>query len=74
MATEYPNQIALLLPLSGRGEAYGVAVRDGFIAAYLQQNAASRPRLKIYDVAAESREQRLTTAPSPMAPASWWGR
>jgi hypothetical protein len=54
VATEYPNQIALLLPLSGRAEAFGVAVRDGFIAAYLQQNAGSRPRLKIYDVAAES--------------------
>lgn len=54
VATEYPSQIALLLPLSGRAEAFGVAVRDGFIAAYLQQSAASRPRLKIYDVAAES--------------------
>jgi uncharacterized protein len=54
VATEYPSQIALLLPLSGRAEAFGVAVRDGFIAAYLQQNAASRPSLKIYDVAAES--------------------
>ena len=54
VATEYPSQIALLLPLSGRSEAFGVAVRDGFIAAYLQQNAASRPHLKIYDVAAES--------------------
>ena len=54
VATEYPNQIALLLPLSGRAEAFGVAVRDGFIAAYLQQSAAGRPQLKIYDVAAES--------------------
>ena len=54
VATEYPNQIALLLPLSGRGEPFGVAVRDGFIAAYLQQNAATRPQLKIYDVAAQS--------------------
>jgi outer membrane PBP1 activator LpoA protein len=53
VATEYPNQIALLLPLSGRSETYGAAVRDGFIAAYMQQTAASRPRLKIYDVAAE---------------------
>jgi outer membrane PBP1 activator LpoA protein len=53
VATEYPNQIALMLPLSGRSEAFGVAVRDGFIAAYLQQNAATRPRLKVYDVAAE---------------------
>jgi len=54
VTTEYPNQIALLLPLSGRSEAFGVSVRDGFIAAYLQQNSASRPRLKVYDVAAES--------------------
>lgn len=53
VATEYPDQIALLLPLSGRSEAFGVAVRDGFVAAYLQQSAATRPRLKIYDVAAE---------------------
>jgi outer membrane PBP1 activator LpoA protein len=53
-ATEYPNQIALLLPLSGRSEAVGVAVRDGFVAAYLEQDAATRPHLKIYDVAAES--------------------
>jgi uncharacterized protein len=53
VATEYPTQIALLLPLSGRSETYGAAVRDGFIAAYMQQAAASRPRLKIYDVAAE---------------------
>ncbi|HWJ33981.1 MAG TPA: penicillin-binding protein activator [Steroidobacteraceae bacterium] len=54
VATEFPDQIALLLPLSGRAEAIGVAVRDGFVAGYLEQDAASRPRLKIYDVAAES--------------------
>jgi outer membrane PBP1 activator LpoA protein len=53
-ATEFPDQIALLLPLSGRSESVGVAVRDGFIAAYLEQDPAARPRLKIYDVAAES--------------------
>jgi uncharacterized protein len=53
VATEFPDQIALLLPLSGRSEVAGVAVRDGFIAAYLEQDAAKRPRLKIYDVAAE---------------------
>ena len=53
-ATEFPNQIALLLPLSGRAEAVGVAVRDGVIASYLEQDPAARPRLKVYDVAAES--------------------
>jgi outer membrane PBP1 activator LpoA protein len=54
VATEFPDQIALLLPLSGRAEAVGTAVRDGFIAAYLEQPAAARPHLRIYDVAAES--------------------
>ncbi len=54
VATEFPDQIALLLPLSGRAEAVGTAVRDGFIAGFLEQDVASRPRLKIYDVAAES--------------------
>ncbi len=54
VATEFPDQIALLLPLSGRGEAIGVAVRDGFIAAYLEQPAASRPHVRVYDVAAET--------------------
>jgi len=53
VATEFPDQIALLLPLSGRSEVAGVAVRDGFIAAYLEQEPAKRPHLKIYDVAAE---------------------
>src|SRR5258708_598210 len=61
-ATEFPDQIALLLPLSGRGEPVGVAVRDGFIAAYLEQAPATRPRLKIYDVAAESVGSAYTQA------------
>ena len=54
VATGFPDQIALLLPLSGRAEPVGVAVRDGFIAAYLEQDPAVRPHLRIYDVAAET--------------------
>ncbi len=54
VAGAFPDQIALLLPLSGRAESVGVAVRDGFIAAYLEQSAGSRPRLKVYDVTAET--------------------
>jgi uncharacterized protein len=50
----FTEQIALLLPLSGRSESVGIAVRDGFIAAYLQQNPATRPPLRVYDVATES--------------------
>jgi uncharacterized protein len=53
-ATAYPDQIALLLPLSGRSEAVGIAVRDGFIAAYLEQPPSARPRLRIYDVNLDS--------------------
>lgn len=49
---DQPRQIALLLPLSGRAESAGVAVRDGFLGAYYDSGAASRPRLRVYDVAA----------------------
>jgi outer membrane PBP1 activator LpoA protein len=50
----FHEQLALLLPLSGRSESVGTAVRDGFIAAYLQQDPATRPLLKVYDTVAES--------------------
>jgi outer membrane PBP1 activator LpoA protein len=50
----FHDQIALLLPLSGRSESVGTAVRDGFVAAYLQQDPATRPPLKIYDTVAET--------------------
>ncbi|HEY7753190.1 MAG TPA: penicillin-binding protein activator [Steroidobacteraceae bacterium] len=47
-----PRQVALLLPLSGRAEAAGQAVRDGFLAAYYDHGSAARPRVRVYDVAA----------------------
>ncbi|HXQ31705.1 MAG TPA: penicillin-binding protein activator [Steroidobacteraceae bacterium] len=46
---QFPPQVALLLPLSGRLSDAGEAVRDGFLTAYYLQDAASRPRLRIYD-------------------------
>lgn len=46
-----PAAVALLLPLSGRQEAAGIAVRDGFLAAYLDRPAVS-PRVLVYDTAA----------------------
>jgi uncharacterized protein len=49
----YPDQIALLLPLSGRSESFGVAVRDGFLAAFFATEVNARPHLRIYDVAAQ---------------------
>jgi hypothetical protein len=48
---DYPAQIALVLPLSGRQQPAGVAVRDGFLAALLQQAAEQRPLVNIYDSA-----------------------
>ena len=43
--------IALLLPLSGRQQAAGIAVRDGFVAAALAEPSERRPRIDVYDTA-----------------------
>lgn len=43
------SRIALLLPLSGRAQAAGTAVRDGFLAAWYARPVASRPRVEVYD-------------------------
>jgi len=51
-AVTYPAQLALLLPLSGRWQSLGIAVRDGFIAALMQQPLEQRPTLRVYDSAA----------------------
>ncbi len=53
VALAYPAQVALLLPLSGRQQAAAIAVRDGFLAAYFQQEADQRPRVRVYDVAGQ---------------------
>jgi outer membrane PBP1 activator LpoA protein len=46
------SSLALLLPLTGKQQAAGVAVRDGFAAAWFASSAAAaRPRLEIYDTA-----------------------
>jgi uncharacterized protein len=58
----YPNQIALLLPLSGRSESVGAAVRDGFLAAYFATDVNSRPHVRIYDVAAQPVASMYTQA------------
>ena len=50
---KFPAQVALLLPLSGRLGDAGESLRDGFLAAYYQQDPASRPLVKIYDAAAD---------------------
>lgn len=55
---DYPTQIGLILPLSGRQQGPGVAVRDGFLAALLQQEQSKRPVVNVYD----SAEMGATTA------------
>ena len=70
---EYPAQIGLILPLSGRQQGAGVAVRDGFLAALLQQEQSRRPVINVYD----SAEMGATTAyraRSPTARSSSSGR
>ena len=52
---EYPRQIALLLPLSGKSASAGVAVQNGFLGAYFATASGldDRQSVRIYDVNAE---------------------
>jgi len=52
---EYPRQIALLLPLSGRAASAGKAVQNGFLGAYFATAAGldDRQSVRIYDVNTE---------------------
>ena len=43
-----PNQLAVLLPLSGNSAGAGIAVRDGFLSQYYAENRR-RPRVQFYD-------------------------
>jgi uncharacterized protein len=43
-----PNQLAVLLPLSGSAAGAGVAVRDGFLSQYYAEHRR-RPRVQFYD-------------------------
>jgi outer membrane PBP1 activator LpoA protein len=46
------GRIALLLPLSGPAATQAATVRDGFLSAYYQLPAATRPALQVYDTGA----------------------
>ena len=50
-AYQPPQQIALLLPLNGRLAGFGIAVRDGFMAAYYdaRTHGVPLPNVRIYD-------------------------
>jgi outer membrane PBP1 activator LpoA protein len=54
--------MALMLPLSGRTSAAAAQIRDGFMTAYYQLPAATRPRLRVYDTAVASIADTLADA------------
>jgi len=48
--SSYPQQVALLLPLSGKQKVLGEAIRDGYMAAHFELgDNAQRPGVRIYD-------------------------
>jgi hypothetical protein len=50
--TNYPSRVALLLPLSGKQQAIGEAIRDGFMAAHFALGSdTQRPAIQIFDTA-----------------------
>ena len=64
---QFPGKLALLLPMSGGLQGAGSAIRDGFLAAYYEQNShvngAERPQIQVYDTvrngAVEAYQQAL---------------
>ena len=55
LTMDYPRQIALLLPLSGRWASAGNAIQNGFLGAYFSTAAGldEKQTLRIYDVDGE---------------------
>jgi len=51
LVTGPPESVALLLPLSGRMQTVGRAVRDGFLAAALADLPERRPKIELLDTA-----------------------
>lgn len=50
LLSNYPGKIAVLLPLSGKQQAFGEAIRDGFLAAHFSVgDAPARPDARFYD-------------------------
>ncbi len=63
-ALEAAPHLALILPLTGRTATFSAQIRDGFMTAYYQMPANSRPRLRVYDSATTSISD---TMPRPSA-------
>jgi outer membrane PBP1 activator LpoA protein len=50
----YPKHIALLLPLNGKFSKAAEAIRDGFMAAYYQNESVTNLTIRIYDTSAHT--------------------
>lgn len=61
-ATQTPQQIALLLPLSSPQRQAAVAIRDGFLAAHLATPQARNSDIRIYDTTALGASQAYLRA------------
>ncbi|GMG86631.1 penicillin-binding protein activator [Biformimicrobium ophioploci] len=64
VAANQPQNIALLLPLTGKLSRAGRAIQDGFLAAYYaaMNNGAQVPDIQIYDSAAGNFEETYQQA------------
>ena len=62
VSIEPGSRVALLLPLSGRGGDAGRMVRDGFLAAYYEQPAGTRPTVTLHDIGAGDAASAYQTA------------
>jgi uncharacterized protein len=58
------GRIALLLPLTGPAAGQAATVRDGFLSAYYQLPADTRPALQVYDTGAVSAVDAIAQARS----------
>lgn len=55
--TEYPKQIALLLPLTGQHAESAKAIQDGFFASFY--DSTEKPIVRVYDTSREKDVQRI---------------
>jgi hypothetical protein len=62
IAAQPGGRIALLLPLSGAAAGQAATVRDGFLSAYYQLPAATRPALDVDDTGAVSATAAIAQA------------
>ncbi|MBN8483064.1 MAG: penicillin-binding protein activator, partial [Xanthomonadales bacterium] len=53
------NRVALILPLTGQVANVSQSIRDGFLAAYFDDDSGRRPQLRVYD-AGRTHEDALT--------------